>query len=118
MTIGDRLKLLRKELKMTQTDFGERLGVKGNTITNYETGNRSLSEQTIRSICREFNVNKSWLLEGTGNMFVETDELEILIAKMLAGQNETAVQLFKAFAELDESDWQVIQKIIDNLKNT
>lgn len=118
MTIGDRLKLLRKELKMTQTDFGERLGVKGNTITNYETGNRSLSEQTIRSICREFNVNKSWLLEGTGTMFVETDKLEMLIAKTLAGQNETAVQLFKAFAELDESDWQIVQKIIDKLKNT
>lgn len=118
MTIGDRLKLLRKELKMTQTDFGERLGVKGNTITNYETGNRSLSEQTIRSICREFNVNKSWLLEGTDTMFVETDKLEMLIAKTLAGQNETAVQLFKAFAELDESDWQIVQKIIDKLKNT
>lgn len=116
--MNKRLKKIRNALNMTQAEFGEKIGLSQNTIANYECGRRALTEQTIRSICREFNVNKSWLLEGTGSMFVETDELEILIAKMLAGQNETAVQLFKAFAESDESDWQVIQKIIDNLKNT
>lgn len=118
MSINKRIKTLRKELKLNQQTFGEKIGVTESAVCNFENGRRNPSEQTVRSICREFNVNKSWLLEGTGSMFVETDELEILIAKMLAGQNETAVQLFKAFAELDESDWQVIQKIIDNLKNT
>lgn len=35
---------------------------------------------------------------------------------MLAEQNETAVQLFKVFAKLGESNWRQYKKIIDNLK--
>ena len=38
MNIGDRIKKLRKELDLTQQKFGERLGVKGNTIAQYEVG--------------------------------------------------------------------------------
>lgn len=116
--MNERLKKIRKALNMTQAEFGEKIGLSQNTIANYECGRRALTEQTIRSVCREFNVNIEWLLKGKEPMFIEIDKMDALIAKMLAGQNETAVQLFKAFAELDESDWQIVQKIIDNLKNT
>ncbi len=116
--MNKRLKKIRNALNMTQAEFGEKIGLSQNTIANYECGRRALTEQTVKSICREFNVNRDWLLEGKEPMFIEINKMDALIAKMLAGQNETAVQLFKAFAELDESDWQVIQKIIDNLKNT
>ncbi|MEE0061528.1 MAG: helix-turn-helix transcriptional regulator [Acutalibacteraceae bacterium] len=119
MTIGERLKFLRKNhLKMTQSEFGDRIGVKGNTVTNYESGNRSMSDQTIKSICREFGVNKDWLLEGKEPMMFEVDDIDKLIGKLLTNENETAYQLFKALAKLDEEDWKAVQKLIDELKNT
>lgn len=67
--MNKRIKALRKTLHLTQAAFGERIGLKGNTITNYETGSRNASESVIISICREFNVNEDWLRNGTGEMF-------------------------------------------------
>ena len=66
----DRIKEVRKSAGMTQVEFGEKLGVKGNTVTNYETGLRTPTDAVVRSICREFNVNEEWLRTGTGEMFL------------------------------------------------
>ncbi|MGE9943178.1 helix-turn-helix transcriptional regulator [Bariatricus sp. SGI.161] len=72
----DRIKLLRKELKLTQAEFGAKVGVKGNTIGNYEMGLRTPSEAVIFSICREFNVNEEWLRDGIDPMFVKSSPYE------------------------------------------
>lgn len=70
--MNERIKAVRKEQKMTQTEFGAKIGLKGNTITNYESGARTPSDAIIVSICREFGVNEHWLRTGEGNMFVHT----------------------------------------------
>ncbi len=64
-----RLKKLRKELDLTQSAFADRIGMKQNTIATYEMGRSVPSDQAIRSICREFDVNEEWLRNGTGEMF-------------------------------------------------
>lgn len=64
-----RLKRLRKELDLTQSAFADRIGMKQNTIATYEIGRSIPSDQAIRSICREFNVNEEWLRTGAGEMF-------------------------------------------------
>ena len=69
----DRLKKIRKELDLTQQAFADKLGVKRNNIAGYETGSRCPSDAVISLICREFNVNETWLREGTGEMFIEMD---------------------------------------------
>ena len=70
----ERLKELRKCLGLNQEDFGSKLGLTRSAICNYENGSRALMEQTILSICREFNVNRSWLVEGVGEMFTNLPE--------------------------------------------
>lgn len=115
MEMPKRLKQLRKYLGLTQTEFGEKIGVKGNTVTNYENGRRTLSEQTIKSICREFNVSYAWLVSGDEPMISETDNTTMLIDRILAGENETAKSVFKAFARLSDDDWKTIEKIIDSI---
>lgn len=70
--LKDRIKLVRNHFNLTQSEFGARVGVKGNTIGNYETDLRKPSEAVIFSICREFGVNEEWLRTGVGgedNMF-------------------------------------------------
>ncbi|MDD2956394.1 MAG: helix-turn-helix transcriptional regulator [Oscillospiraceae bacterium] len=66
--MNERIKKLRKMLDLTQQEFGNRIGMKQNTIALIEKG-RNTSDQTIFSICREFNVNEEWLRSGTGEMF-------------------------------------------------
>ena len=39
-----------------------------------ESGGRNITEQVIKSICREFNVDYIWLTTGDGEMFVDTDD--------------------------------------------
>ncbi len=65
----DRIKALRKELRLTQQAFAERIGVKQNAIAQYEMGRNTPLPSIIALICREFGVSEEWLREGTGEMF-------------------------------------------------
>lgn len=67
--MNERIKKLRKYLDLTQKEFGERIGIKGNTIANYELGRNEPIDAVISLICREFNVSEEWLRNGTGEMF-------------------------------------------------
>lgn len=69
--MNERLKELRKYLSMNQGEFSTRIGVTRSAISRLESGDINFTEQMLKSICREFNVNRAWLVEGTGDMFVE-----------------------------------------------
>lgn len=114
-TVNDRMKAARKALKLIQDDFGKKLGVSGPAISNIESGERNVTEQMILAVCREFGISYEWLKHGTGEMFKKTDDLNAFIGRILAGENETAKAVFRAFAKLDESDWKTIEKLIDLL---
>ena len=64
-----RIKKIRRELDLTQQEFGDRIGVKRNTIATYEGGRSTPIDSVISLICREFNVNEIWLRTGQGEMF-------------------------------------------------
>lgn len=69
MTIGDRIKRLRKYLDLTQKEFGERIGIKGNTVAQYELGRSRPVDSVISLMIREFKINEEWLKTGEGEMF-------------------------------------------------
>ena len=117
MNINERIRDLRKSLKLSQEEFGNRLGVTKASISRLESGINNVTEQMIKSVCREYNVNYAWLKEGVGEMFISSDDsVANRIDDLLAGENETAKALFRACAALDDTDWSTIKKIIDELK--
>ena len=67
--VKDRIKKIRRELDLTQQEFAERIGIKRNTIANYETGRNDPVDSVISLICREFDVYEEWLRTGEGEMF-------------------------------------------------
>lgn len=69
MNIGERIRKLRKELDLTQQKFGERIGIKGNTVAQYELGRNEPVDAVFSLICREFDVREEWLRNGEGEMF-------------------------------------------------
>ena len=90
MTENERVKEVRKTLNLTLEKFGERIGVTRGSMSNIENGNRNLTEQMTKSICREFGVDYMWLTTGEGEMFVETDDdFFERIDRIMAGENET-----------------------------
>lgn len=114
-----RIKELRKALNLTQNELGSRIGMTPNTITNYETGRRIPSNQVIFSICREFNVNEDWLRTGNGDMFnpiSEDEELDLYIGRISGGKDEFKKKLIKSLCKLSEDEWDVLKKIISEMK--
>ncbi len=69
MTLGERIKKMRKDLDLTQQEFASRIGTTANVLTNYETGRRNPSSSVINNICKTFDVNEEWLRTGKGEMF-------------------------------------------------
>lgn len=119
MAIGERVKQIRKTNKLSRDEFGARLGVSRDVILNIEYGRlKRIPEATLRLICKTYNVNYTWLIDGVEPMsFPETDDdLTIRIAKILEGENETAKKIFQAFSAFGEDDWKTVQKFIDELK--
>ena len=105
--IGDRIRELRKTLKLTQSKFGEIIGLKQNSVALIEAG-RETSDQTIFAICREFRVNEAWLRTGEGEMFVPSPEDEIEQLCERYGLNRAARVLIEKFVTLPEQDRQAV----------
>lgn len=74
MTQGERIREIRKAMGLTLEKFGEKLGVTRVAISNIENGNRNLTDQMARSICREYNVSYDYLIDGEGEMFDDLPE--------------------------------------------
>ena len=83
MTQSERVKEIRITLDLTMEKFGEKLGVGKTAISNIESGNRNLTEQMSKAICREYNVNYDYLMYGEGEMF---DDLPQTIVDELCAQ--------------------------------
>ena len=76
MTLGERIKKLRRELDLTQQEFAIRIGSTQNALTGYETGRRNPSRSVINNICKTFHVNEEWLRTGVGEMFADVSQDE------------------------------------------
>lgn len=120
LEIYERIKELRKNhLHMSQESFGARLGVSRSVINNIERNALQRPEQKepiYKLICKEFNVSYLWLTQGIEPMENESDYTSMAqIDDIMAGENETAKSIFKAFARLDEKEWALLARIIKDI---
>lgn len=117
--MNTRIKELRKSMNLTQSDFGARIGIKGNTVTGWETGIRTPSDAVILSICREFGVSEAWLRYGTGEMFVSrsrNEEVAMLVNDIMADSDESFRKRFiAALADLGPEEWKAVEDFAWNL---
>ena len=113
MTQNERVKEIRKPLGLTLEKFGERIGVTRGSMSNIENGNRNLTEQMTKSICREFSVDYMWLTTGEGEMFIDTDDDFIeRIDRIMAGEDEARKNLFKFMLELSDDDIAALDRLM------
>ena len=115
-TMNSRLYKVRKVLKMSQVEFGREIGVSGAAISRIEKGERGLTEQMLKSVCREYHVRREWLTEGTGEMF-RWDKSDLLerIDALLKTQGDPAQRLFRAFVEMRDDEWAALRRFIHRL---
>ena len=118
MTENERVKKLRKSLGLTQEKFGERIGVKKNTISQIESGVNGVTDQLRLAVCREFRVSEEWLRTGDGEMFVEPDEDEEItrfMGDILSGQPDFRRRLVSVLARMTPDEWALLEEKIREL---
>lgn len=120
--MNERIKIIRKELNLTLEKFGQRIGVTRAAISNIESGNRKVTDQMCRSICREFNIREDWLRNGTGEMFENlSDEEKVasILGKIFTDKDsdiyDFKMAVFRELGKLEEKDWAVIQRLVDRI---
>ena len=117
--MNNRIKQLRKTENLTLEAFGARIGVTRAAVSNIENGRSNPSEQLILSICREFDVNETWLRDGIGEMKKDLTEDEQLVEFMTDLMAESSDSFRRRFisvvSELDADGWAFLEKIADEL---
>ena len=120
MTIGERVKELRKQVNLTQQAFADRLNLKRNTVGSYEVNVVEPSDRTISDICREFNVNETWLRTGEGEMFnqiTRSEKLAAFLADITADEGDDFKRRFvEMLAELEPEDWKLLERMAEKLQ--
>lgn len=115
MNINERIKLLRKTMALTQSDFGKRIGVTRGVITNIEFEKTEPKPLQIDLICREFGVSEKWLRYGEGEMFVNTtrsEEIAGFVGEVLSEEDETFKKRFiSILSKLNEDEWKLLEKM-------
>lgn len=113
MTQGERVREVRKALGLTLEKFGEKIGMKKNSVSQLENGKNSVTEQVVKAICREYNVDYMWLTTGDGEMFIDTDDDFIeRIDRIMAGEDEARKSLFKFMLELSDEDIAALDRLM------
>lgn len=114
----ERINQLRRALDLTQDEFGRRLGITKASISKIENGANSASEQTLRSMCREFGASYLWLTTGEGAMFENGNDdaaLHVMVDRVMASENDRVKQIFKNLGDFTEEDWQQVNALLDKL---
>lgn len=110
--MNERIKELRKELGLSGEKFGNKIGLTRMAISNLENNKYNLTEQTIISICREFNVNEDWLRTGNGNMFNPVDSISL--DELASTLDPLELDILKAYFSLNKD---IRQKAIEHFRS-
>lgn len=120
MTIGERVKELRKQVNLTQQAFADRLNLKRNTVGSYEVNVVEPSDRTISDICREFNVNETWLRTGEGEMFnqiTRSEKITSFLTEITEDEGDDFKRRFvEMLAELEPEDWKLLERTAEKLQ--
>ena len=117
MTQGERVKEVRRTQGLTLEKFGERLGVKKNSVI--ENGVNALTDQMAKAICREFGVSESWLRTGEGEMIEPTTPSEHLLAYVARistePDKEFQIEFLTALSRMKPEQWKLVEDFLDDL---
>lgn len=120
----ERIKELRKALHLTQAEFAQRIGVKQNTVAQYESGRNDPTDTVLKLICLNLGASEVWLRTGVGEMFAHKSreaEFSAACGEILRNcpDEDTLAVLTRVISALAKVDWSgvgLVQKRVDEIK--
>lgn len=121
MTIGERVKVVRKETKLSQEEFAHKLGfdTRG-AIANLELGRTEAPDKLLSLISNIFGVREEWLRTGEGDIRMGEDaqskKIEDFINGVVRDDDDTFKKRFlEMLAGLDPADWELLERMAEKL---
>ena len=115
-----RLIQIRKENGYSQEKFAEKIGMSRSFINQVEMGKKNLSDRSISDICEIFKIDETWFRTGEGKKeqsMSRNEEISVFANKLMGELDESFRKRFVlALSKLNESDWETIEKIVDDLQ--
>ena len=121
-----KIKDIRKSLKLTQKEFGKRLGVSRNAIANMESGRVIPSDLVLNLLSKEFNIDKDWIENGSGELQKNTlSDQDIKLADIFANltvdkssnKNKKIKNIIETVFELDDEYIDALETLALGLVN-
>ena len=118
--MNERIKSIRLNLGLTQSEFGEKIGISQNYVWMIEKGDRVPSDRTVADICRIFNVDPCWLETGEGEMFrAESADAELtrLVGELMADKPGSFRQrVITALLRCTDDEWGVFRRVLGEIE--
>ena len=117
-TINDRIRALREELGLSQTAFGEPIGLSRDEVKNIEYKKTAPKKITIPLICKEYSVSEAWLRDGIGEPYLkgeDDDDLKVIFDEIGVSDDEGIKAVVKSYWQLSESDKAAVRKMVDKM---
>ena len=114
----DRILKVRKDNRLTQVAFAEKLNLSKNFVWMLEKGERVPSDRTISDICREFGINEEWLRDGKGDMESEDykdNRYLSNVGRLQRADDETIMRWVNAIAETDPKVLRAVEEFMKKL---
>jgi transcriptional regulator with XRE-family HTH domain len=116
--LKDRIKAVRKEAKLNQTEFGKSVGVTLSAEQKWELGISVPSDAAIMNICQKYNVDENWLRTGEGLPRSARDELQREVDARLPDRSDSfrsaLVSTLMKF-DPDGKEWEILEKIFNQV---
>ena len=117
--INARILLIRQKLGISRRVFGEPLAASDSVIKNLENNLTDPKPAFIDLICRTYNVNRTWLLTGEGEMFndlTKDEQLAEFVGTVLSEEDESFKKRFlNMLSNLSDDGWAFLEQMVDDL---
>lgn len=114
-TMGDRFKMIRKELKLSQDAFGKRLKITTSSISRIEAGINNPSDRTIALVCSEFGISEEWLRTGNGTKTLATSGTLLGQLQQKYDMSDLELRIIKSYLELPAESRKKFEEFIVKL---
>lgn len=111
----ERVKEIRMENKLSQAAFGNRIGISGAAISQIEKGKIGMTDQTRRSICREFGIREEWLRTGSGPMKTDLGASAELRRTLTIDDTGFKERLIALLLRLPQDEWETLERYANQL---
>lgn len=115
LDIGERIRAVRKQIGLNQTEFGKKIGLQQSSLGQIEIGVRTATDRTIFLISEKYNVNENWLRTGEGNMFVAVNPTIISELSQQYKLDNFEKAMIECYLNMHPDDRKVLKEYVHSL---